>query len=254
MLAILIALLAILTSAIAYCMFSKQKQGNVNELITTVEGFQRSITIVSSKTFAQKYEKIGNNSFYVLCSMQGRSYYGKLVLKINPPLKKNNYIVVSVRSSIGTVSLTLSYSRKMYDAETGVSLYPNWLNIQVANYLNNTYRLTGVNETPPKKPLDMVFNMSRSKITILNNDSGEGLIIYTDINKTLEMYTNRSEIINLGYESLVIVYGDTFAAYLTVSNIVKPVPIVDTLRVELAYPKEWVNETPWINVSIERVG
>ncbi len=254
MLAIFIVLLAILTSAIAYYMFSTHKQGNANEPTTTMEGFQRNITIVSSKTFAQKYEKVGYNNFYVLCSTQGGSYYGKLVLKIDPPLKKNDYIVVSVKSNVGTISLTLSYSRKMYDAETGISLYPNWLNIQVANYLNNTYRLTGANETPPMKPLNMVFNMSKSKITILNIDSGEELVIYTNINKTLEIYTNRSEIINLGYESLVEIYGDTFAAYLTVSNIVKPVPIVDTLQVELAYPIEWVNETPWIYVSIEKIG
>lgn len=249
-----LVLLAVTTAFIAYFMFSQGKPAKITAAQTEQFISNRSITIVSSKTYAQEYKRLDNNEFYILCSTKGGSYYGKLVLKITPPLKKENYIVVNVSSNIGTISLTLAYSRKVFDVKTGVSLYPNWLNIQVANYLNNTYRLTGANEIPPIKPLNMVFNMSRYEVTIVNLDTGEKLTLYTNINKTLESYVNRSDIINLGYESLVEVYGDTFTTYLTVSNTIKPVPLADTLQVELAYPEEWLNQTPWIKVSVEKIG
>jgi len=245
-------LLATVSAYVAYIMFSHESvrtQTNVKTLQST----NRTISIVASKTYAQEYRALDKNNFYILCSTKGGSYYGKLVLRITPPLKKEDYIVVNVNSNIGTVSLTLAYSKEVFDVKTGVSLYPNWLNIQVANYLNNTYRLTVANETPPIKPLNMVFNMSRYSVTIVNLETGEKLTLYTNINKTLEKYANRSDIINLCYESLVEVYGDTFAAYLTVSNTIEPVPLVDTLQIELAYPKEWLNQTPWIKASIEEV-
>ena len=250
MLALGLVLLALISAFIAYFMFSHEK--NVEKNVETQPA--RNVTVVSSKTYAKEFSNLGNNRHYLLCSTKGGSYYGKLVLKITPPLKKENYVVVNVSSNIGTVSLTLSYSRKVYDVKTGVSLYPNWLNIQVANYLNNTHRLTGANETPTVKPLNMLFNMSRYEVTIVNLDTGEKLTLYTNVNKTLESYINRSDIINLGYESLIEVYGNTFTAYLTVSNTIKPVPLVDTLQIELAYPREWLNQTPWIKVSIEKIG
>ena len=54
--------------------------------------------------------------------------------------------------------------------------------------------------------------------------------------------------------SEMCIRDSTFTAYLTVSNSIEPVPLVDMLQIELAYPREWLNQTPWIKVSVEKIG
>lgn len=173
----------------------------------------------------------------------------KIVFNINPPLKGNEKIALNISSNVGMFSITLYSSRLIVDSETGEYCARSWYNIQIANMINKSSRI------PSGKPhvhwLNMTFIGNRSKVEVINLEFNEKLVLYSNLNKTIELYGNETvEKLIAGSEKALAVYGDHYTAFITVP-VGKQPPIVDRILIEIAYPKDWLpeNVVPWIIIS-----
>ena len=248
---IIIVVLAVIVAGMfsLTTLFPKGATEKTTYVKTTPKGKHKSIRLIGEEAYASEIKALANNTYYAKSSVKGNSYYLKLVFKITPPLKDSEYLALNISSNIGMFSVTLYSSRLLVDPKTGELCERNWYNIQVANMINRTVR------EPPENPsvhgLSVFLKGNRSTIEVLDLDHKEKFILFSNLNKTIEVYGNESvKRLKAGPERALAVYGEFSTIFLTIPVGTLP-PTVDRILIEIAYPKEWLTEStiPWLIVS-----
>jgi len=234
-------------------LFPRETTEKTTFITTTPEGRYKSIRLIGEEAYAAEIKTLANNTYYAKSLVKGNSYYLKLVFKINPPLKGNEYLALNISSNVGMFSVTLYSSRLLVDPKTGELCEKNWYNIQVANMINKTVRKP-LNK-PPIHGLSILLKGNRSTIEVLDLVHKEKFILFSNLNKTMEVYGNESvERLKAGPERALAVYGEYSTIFITTPVGTLP-PTVDRILIEIAYPKEWLAENiiPWLIVSFSYI-
>ncbi len=87
-------------------------------ITASLKGKYKSIRLIGEEVYAAEIKALANNTYYAKSSVKGDSYYLKLVFKINPPLKGNEYLALNISSNVGMFSVTLYSSRLLVDLKT----------------------------------------------------------------------------------------------------------------------------------------
>ncbi len=247
-----IILLATLVAASVIVLLSygsKKTESTLQQTLTQKAKPLHVFELLKDEVHALEVKQLLENTYYAKASIEGNSYYLKMVFNINPPLKGNEKITLNISSNVGMFSITLYSSRLIVDPETGGYCARSWYNIQVANMINKSIRIPA--EKPHVHWLNMTFIGNRSKVEVVNLEFNEKLVLYSNLNKTIEVYGNETvKKLIAGPERALAVYGDHYTAFITVP-IEKQPPTVDRILIEIAYPKDWLpeNVAPWIIIS-----
>ncbi|RLG72030.1 MAG: hypothetical protein DRO23_11085, partial [Thermoprotei archaeon] len=86
-------------------LFPRETTEKTTFITTTPEGRYKSIRLIGEEAYAAEIKTLANNTYYAKSLVKGNSYYLKLVFKINPPLKGNEYLALNISSNVGMFSV-----------------------------------------------------------------------------------------------------------------------------------------------------